>query len=135
MNLPGIGTPLRGSGKSQNVWKLEWTASGATGEVTLDTAQSDRDERIASPVVDGASTGLTLITFPKCDRAWVLHVSLEPVTGDVADPTDYRLDNVRDLSATAGTCSISFAEIETAGALADPNTDARCRLILLLEYN
>lgn len=129
MNLPGIGTPLRGSGKSQNVWKLEWTASGATGEVTLDTAQSDRDERIASPVVDGASTGLTLVTFPKCDRAWVLHCSVEAPTPGTAE----QILKVADLVATAGT--LTAVCLSDALALEDCTENSRCRLILLLEYN
>jgi hypothetical protein len=134
MGLPNTGCVLQGTGKDQTVWKLEWTYSGTSGQVTLDTAQSDQDPRVATPVADSGTTGLTSITFPKCDRAWVLHCSLEVVTADVSDPTDYRIANVRDLSATAGTCTVSFAEFETNGALTDPNTDSRCRLILLLEY-
>ncbi len=41
MSIGNCGTPVRGSGKNLTVWKLEWTYSGATGEVTLDAAQSD----------------------------------------------------------------------------------------------
>lgn len=133
MSLPGVGTPVRGSGKNQSLWKLEWTYSGATGEVSLDTAQSDQDPRIATPVADSGTTGVTSITFPKCARAWVVHCSLEVVTADLSDPTDYRIANVRDLDSDAGTCSVTFAEFETNGALADPNTGARARLVLLLE--
>ena len=134
MGLPNVGTPLRGSGKDQSVWKLEWTYTGTGGEVLLDDSQSDADPRIATPVADSGNTGRTNVTFPKCDRAWVLHHCLEVVTADLADPTDYRMTNVRLLDADAGTCEVTFSEIETAGALADPNTGARCRLILLLEY-
>jgi hypothetical protein len=134
MSLPNTGCVLHGTGKDQCVWKLEWTYSGATGEVSLDTVQSDQDPRVTTPVADSGTTGLTDVTFPKCDRAWVLHCSLEPVTADISDPTDYRQADVLALSALAGTCQVAFSEIETAGALADPNTGARCRLILLLEY-
>ena len=133
MPLSQVGTPLRGSGKDQSVWKLEWTYSSTAGEVSLDTAQSDQHPGVATPVADSGTTGLTNITFPKCTRAWVLHHELEPVTADISDPTDYRMTNVLALNATAGTCQLAFSEIETAGALADPNTGARAKLILLLE--
>src|SRR6185503_1648416 len=122
MGLPDIGTPLRGSGKDQSVWKLEWTYTGTSGEVSLDTSQSDQDARIPTPVADSGTTGLTNIVFPKCDRAWVLHHELEPVTADISDPTDYRMTNVLALDPDTGTCQMAFSEIETAGALADPNT-------------
>lgn len=134
MGLPGIGTPVHAGGKNASVWCLEWTYSGTAGQVSLDTAQSDRSPSIATPVADSGTTGLTSIVFPKSARARVLHVSLEVATADISDPTDYRIANVRDLDADAGTCTVSFAEFETAGALADPNTDSRARLVLLLEF-
>jgi hypothetical protein len=133
MSVSQCGTPLRGSGDNLTVWKLEWTYSSTGGEVTLDTAQSDQSLLVTTPVADSGTTGLTSIVFPKSTRAWVLHASLEVVTADISDPTDYRMTNVLALSATAGTCQMAFSEIETAGALADPNTGARARLILLLE--
>ena len=134
MGLPGIGTPVRAGGKDASIWRLEWTYSGTTGEVSLDEDQSDLDPRIPTPVADSGTTGLTSIVFPKCNRVWVLHASLEVVTADLSDPTDYRLANVRDIVPASGTLTVTFAEIETAGALADPNTDSRARLVLLLEY-
>jgi hypothetical protein len=133
MSLSQCGTPVRGSGKDQTIWKLEWTYTGTTGEVSLDTTQSDQHPQVATPVADSGTTGKTSITFPKSLRAWVLHHELEPVTADISDPTDYRMTNVVALDADAGTCTMVFSEIETAGALADPNTGARARLILLLE--
>lgn len=133
MTTRGIATPARASGKSADIWCLEWTYSGTTGQVSLDTAQSDRDPDIATPVADSGTTGLTNIVFPKSTRVRVLHHELEPVTADISDPTDYRMTNVLAVNAAAGTCQIAFSEIETAGALADPNTGARARLVLLLD--
>jgi hypothetical protein len=134
MGLPNVGTQLRGSGKNQSVWKLEWTYTSTSGAVLLDDLQSDHDPRIATPVADSGTTGLTSVSFPKCDRAWVMHCSLEVVAADQADPTDYRMADVQAIDTDAGTLTVAFSEIETAGALADPNTGARCRLMLLLEY-
>ncbi len=127
MPLSQCGTPLRGSGKDQTVWKLEWTYSGATGEVTLDTAQSDQHPGVPTPVVDGASTGKTSITFPKSNRAWVLEKSIEAPTIGTAE----QVANVADLSASAGTCT--FVVLSDALALEEGTQDARARLILLLE--
>lgn len=134
MGLPSIGTPVRASGKDASLWYLEWTYTGTSGEVSLDTDQSDDDPRIATPVADSGTTGITSIQFPKCDRVRVLHCSLEVVTADLSDPTDYRIANVRDIDPDLGTLSVTFAEFETNGALTDPNTGARARLALLLEY-
>lgn len=126
-------TPVRASGRAADIWCLEWTYSGTAGQVTLDTAQSDQHPDILTPVADSGTTGLTNIVFPKCTRARVMHHELEPVTADISDPTDYRLTNVLALNAEAGTCQMAFSEIESAGALADPNTGARGRLVLLLD--
>lgn len=128
MGLPNIGTPLRGSHNDQSVWKLEWTASGATGEVTLDTNQSDEDPRIATPVADGASTGITSVSFPKCDRAWVLHRSIEAPTPGTAE----QRASIADIDVETGT--LKFLSLSYAGALEDATNGSRCRLILLLEY-
>ena len=133
MPLSQCGTPLRGSGKDLTVWKLEWTYTGTTGQVLLDTGQSDQHPEVPTPVADSGTTGLTNIVFPKSRRAWAMHHELEPATADISDPTDYRMTNVLALNASAGTCQIAFSEIETAGALADPNTGARGKLTLLLE--
>ena len=127
MPLSQCGTPLRGSGKDQTVWKLEWTYSGATGEVTLDTTQSDQHPNVPTPVADGASTGLTNITFPKCNRAWVLHRSIEAPTPGTAEQEAH----VADLDADAGTCT--FVTLSDALALEEGTEGARARLILLLE--
>ncbi len=134
MGLPNVGTQLRGSGKNQSVWKLEWTYTGTGGEVLLDDLQSDHDPRIETPVADSGTTGLTSVSFPKCDRAWVLGKNFEVAAADQTDPTDYRLMDVQSVDTDAGTLTVAFSEIETAGALADPNTGARVTLILLLEY-
>ena len=132
-----MNSPFRGTGKNNDVIHIEWTYSGTTGQVTLDEDASDIETLyrygILTPVVDSGTTGLTNITFPTCDRARVLHLSLEPATADISDPTDYRLVVPLAVNAAAGTMQVAFAEIETAGALADPNTGARARLTLVLD--
>ncbi len=124
--LPAIGTPVKASGRSVNYWTLEWTY-GASGAVTLDEAQSDLDERVATPVADGG-TGLTLIRFPKSRRVRVVHCSVEnvtPGTGDVvASPAL--------VDADAG--SMTFTMNNYATALADPVSGSRGRLTLDLDY-
>jgi hypothetical protein len=110
------------------VWKLEWTYSGATGEVTLDDLQSDHDPRIETPVADGASTGITSIVFPKCDRLWVLHCSIEAPTAGTAE----QVARVGDVDTDAGT--LNFVCLSDALALEEGTENARARLVLLLEY-
>jgi hypothetical protein len=121
------GTPLRGSGKDLTVWKLEWTYSGATGEVTLDTGQSDESVQVATPVADGASTGITNIVFPKSTRAWVLHCSIEAPTPGTAE----QVAHIADMSATGGTAN--FICLSDALALEEGTENSRARLVLLLE--
>lgn len=134
MSVRGIATPVRGSGKDQSLWKLEWTF-GSSGAVTLDTSQSDQHPDIATPVDDGG-TGIVSVNFPSCDRVWVLHDGIEPAAADLADPTDYMEHEIVSLDASAGTCQMRVLQREEGGtglALADPQTGARGRLILLLE--
>ncbi len=126
MSIGNCGTPVRGSGKNLTVWKLEWTYSGATGEVTLDAAQSDNLAGL-TPVVDGASTGITNIVFPKSSRAWILHCSIEAPTPGTAE----QVAHLADVSATAGTAN--FICLSDALALEEGTENSRARLILLLE--
>src|ERR1043165_2295657 len=101
MALPNTGTLLRGSGLDQSIWKIEWTYTDGSGAVLLANAQSDRDERVATPVADGG-TGLTLIKFPKCKRVWVLDCSVNvPTPG-----TSERLPRPGSIDAAAG--SLTF---------------------------
>lgn len=132
MPLSQCGTLLRGSGKDQTVWKLEWTYSDGSGAVSLDTAQSDQHPNVSTPVADGG-TGITNIVFPKSRRAWVLGKGLEPPSADLADGTDYRHVEVTELDADAGTLNFRMADIEGSGNLLDPTSGARARLVLLLE--
>ncbi len=125
MAMRNCGTPLRGSGKDQTIWKLEWTF-GASGAVTLDTDQSDQDPSIATPIADGGS-GIVSVVFPKCSRAWVMHRSIEAPTVGTGD----QLAEVYDLNATAGTAT--FNVLSDALALEEATENARARLILLLE--
>lgn len=127
MALRGCGTPLKGSGKDQTVWKLEWTF-GASGAVTLDAAQSDQHPDIATPVAD-ENTGIVALTIPKCERFWILSKNLEPA-GETTG-TEYRFHEVTDKSASAGTCKVRF--FNTTFAAADPTSGSRYQLTLLLE--
>lgn len=128
MGLPNVGTQLRGSGKNQSVWKLEWTYSGATGEVTLNDTQSDHDPRIETPVADSGSTGITNITFPKCDRCWVLERYIEAPTPGTAE----QVAGYADIDVDTGT--MKFLCLSDALALEEGTEGAKARLILLLEY-
>jgi hypothetical protein len=133
MSISQVYTPLRGSGKDQSVWKLEWTYSDTGGTPSLDTTQSDQHPAVATPLAD-AGTGRTAVTIPKCKRAWVLHCSLEPVTVATA------ANNVRpvpvSLSASAGTLEVRFVAANGGSAPIDPpEAGSRCRLVLLLERN
>lgn len=130
MSLSQCGTPLRGSGSNQTVWKLEWTYSDGSGAVSLDTTQSDQHPAVATPVADGG-TGITSITFPKCDRAWVMHCSVAPATE--ATQANIRHVTPIDVSATAGTMNLFIYAITTDPAETDPESGSRGRLILLLE--
>ena len=133
MGLPSIGTPVRASGKDASMWYLEWTYTDGSGAPSLDTDQSDDDPRIATPVADGG-TGITNVQFPKCDRVKVIGLNFEPPTGDLADGTDYRLVNVTERDADAGTLNVRFCDVEGSGNLLDPTSGARVCLTLLLEY-
>jgi hypothetical protein len=133
MALGGCGTPLRGSGKDQTIWKLEWTYTDGSGAVSLDTAQSDRRPDVATPVADSGSAGITNITFPKCDRFWILSKNLEPATEGTG--TNYRIHEVTDKSASAGTCKVRFFDVLGDGTPSptEPESGSRYQLILLLE--
>ena len=127
MSTADHGTIVRSSGKGADLWHLEWTYSGATGEVSLDTGQSDRDQRIANPVTDGASTGITAIQFPKSTRARVVHCSIDAPTPGTAE----QVAHVHALDAAAGTCS--FVCLSDALALEEGTEGARARLVLELD--
>lgn len=130
MALGGCGTPLRASGNGLTLWKLEWTYSDGSGAVSLDTAQSDRHPDIATPVADGG-TGITNLTFPKCDRFWIMSKNLEPA-GETTG-SEYRVHEVTDKSATAGTCTVRFFDLDGTPTAVDPTSGSRYQLILLLE--
>jgi hypothetical protein len=126
MGLSNIYTPVRASGKSAEVWCLEWTYTDGSGAVSLDTDQSDLDQRIATPVADGG-TGLTNIVFPKCNRVRVLHCSIEAPTSGTSE----KVANPADVSASAGTMNVVICTAPST--LADPATSSRGRLVLLLD--
>lgn len=130
MAMRNCGTPLRGSGKDQTIWKLEWTFTDGSGAVSLDTAQSDRDPDIATPVADGGA-GIVNVTFPKCSRFWILSKNLEPATE--ATGSNYRVHEVTDKSATAGTCKVRAFDLDGTPTAAEFENGSRYQLILLLE--
>lgn len=134
MGLPGIGCPVRAGGKDASLWRLEWTYTDGGGAVSLDEDQSDLDPRVETPVADSGTEGITNITFPKCDRLWVLHCSVEPPTGDLADGTDFVLPVLTEVDVDAGTATFRMCDVEGSGDLNDPTSGARARLVLLLEY-
>ena len=131
MAMRGCGTPVRGSGKDQTIWKLEWTF-GASGAVTIDSTQSDEDPDIATPLTD-EDTGIVAVAFPKCSRFWVLGKNFTPV--DPTTGTEYRIHEVTDKSAAAGTCKVRFFDVlgDATPAAQDPVSGARYQLLLLLE--
>lgn len=129
MAMRGCGTLLKGSGKDQTIWKLEWTF-GSSGAVTLDSTQSDEDPSIATPVADGG-TGIVNVVFPKCSRFWILSKNLEP-DGETTG-SEYRVHEVTDKSATAGTCNVRFFDLDGTPTAVDPTSGSRYQLTLLLE--
>ncbi len=130
MSLSQCGTPLRGSGKDQTVWKLEWTYSDGSGTVALDNAQSDRHPEVPTPVADGGA-GIVNVTFPKSTRAWMVHGSIEPATE--ATQANIRHAVPVDINAAAGTMKLYTYAITTDPAETDPESGSRGRLTLILE--
>lgn len=133
MGLSGIYCPVRASGKSAEIWHLEWTYSDGGGAVTLDTDQSDQDQRIATPVADSGTAGKTNLTFPKCTRVRVLNCQVSPPTADLDDGTDYVMPVLTEISASAGTAVLRMVDVEGSGDLNDPTSGARACVTLLLD--
>src|SRR5688572_22460212 len=130
MSLPGMNTIGRYQGRAADHWDLEWTFTDGSGAVSLDTAQSCVDARVETPVADGG-TGITTVRFPKCRRAWVQHLSLEPATEGTA--ANYRQVAPVSINAEGGSLEVRFVAAN-GGALSDPESGSRCRLTLRLEY-
>jgi hypothetical protein len=126
--LPGIGTPVKASGKSCNFWTLEWTYTGAAGEVLLDSAASDLDSRVATPVADSGTTGVTSIRFPKCERVRVVHCSIEAAVAGTLEML------CRPGAILPSSGSMNFVHITAPTTLAHPSSGSRARLTLDLEY-
>lgn len=131
MPPPNVGKPVRTSlRQGGSLWYLEWTY-GSTGAVTLDTTTSDLDARVATPVADSGTQGITLIRFPKCRRVRVVHCSIAapvPLTAErLVIPT-----SVVPVSGSMSVLSCSIATGTTAGLY--PTSGARGRLHLLLDY-
>jgi hypothetical protein len=125
--LPGIGTPVKASGRSVNYWTLEWTYSNGTGTPVLDTSQSDEDPRVATPVADGG-TGLTSVRLPKGRRYRIVHCSLEePTLGTSAQSC-----KLGDLDPDAGTAT--FAIYSAVPALQDATSGSRARITVDIDY-
>jgi len=122
----GCGTLLKGSGKDQTIWKLEWTYTDGSGAVLLDATQSDEDPTIATPVAYGG-TGITSIRFPKATRVWVQHCSVEAAVAGTSEKSA----RPGSIVATSGTMNVVINT--PPSTLADPPSGARGRLVLLLE--
>lgn len=131
--LPGIGTPVRGSGKSYSLWTYEWTYTDGSGAVLLDETQSDQHPDIASTaaVTDGGS-GITGVRFPKCTRAFPIGKNLSP--GTPATGANHREHAVTDMNAAAGTCNVRFMDLDGTPTAVDPSADSRYTLTLRLEF-
>ncbi len=130
MPLSGHGTPARGSGKDFTVHVLEWTYSDGSGAVSLDTAKSDRHPEVPTPVAFSA-TGITQLTFPKSDRAWVLGCNSSP--GTPATGANYRAHEITDVDAAAGTAKVRFFDLDGTPTAADPSSGTRYTVTLRLE--
>lgn len=131
MPLPSVEVPLRGSGRNQSVWKLEWTYSDGTGTPALDTAQSNQDPRVVTPVADGG-VGITNITFPKCTRMWILGKNFVPASATTG--SQYLTHEVTDQAPTSGTAKVRYMDLDGTPTATDPASGSRYQLILLLEY-
>lgn len=130
MAMRNCGTILKGSGKDQTVWKLEWTFTDGSGAVAIDSAQSDEDPSIATPIADGGA-GIVNITFPKCSRFWVLSKNLEPASETAG--ANYRVHEVTDKNAAAGTCKVRAFDLDGTPSAVEFESGSRYQLILLLE--
>jgi hypothetical protein len=125
--LPGIGTPVKASGRSVNYWTLEWTYSDGSGTPVLDPSQSDEDPRVATPVADGG-TGLTSVRLPKGRRYRIVHCSIEEPTVH----TNAQIAKLVDLDPDAGTAT--FAIYSDALAAEDAVSGSRGRITVDIDY-
>jgi hypothetical protein len=131
--LPGIENEVRASAKGNpNIWSLEWTYSDGSGTPVLDTAVSDRDARVATPVADGG-TGITNVSFPKCGRLRILGARLIPATA--ATGSLHLLHAETDQSASGGTLKVRFFSNNGTPIATDPDSGARFQLHLMLDYS
>lgn len=128
MSKPGCDTPLRGNGKLQDVWKVQWTYVG--GVPTFDKVQSDVDPTFAqSLIITNTGGGIVTVRFPKCSKMNVIGKNLLPNSSTTL--TDYRIHEVVTQSPTTGTCVVKFVTV--AGAFASPTDGSRYQLTLLLD--
>mgnify|MGYP001602008965 CR=1 FL=1 len=135
--IPGFNADVRSSGLACDEWSCEWTY-GASSAVTLNVstgeggAWTDLDPRVPEATqVENAGTGLTTVRFPKSRRAKVIHVSIEPATPGTN--TEHVRPVVTALNALAGMCVVAISA-HNSGALTDPTTGAKGRLVLGLEH-
>lgn len=130
MSLPGIGNPVRSSLFDNSIWHTEWTFPAADSVPLIDNTTSDRDERVPTPVAIN-TTGIVNLVFPKCRRARVIGKNLSP--GTPGTGANYRVVEVVDLSATAGTATVRFIDLDGTPTAAHPSAASRCSVTLLLE--
>lgn len=129
MPIADVSKPVRTSLIDGSLWYLEWVM-GASGAVTLTSAQSDEHPGIATPVADGG-TGITSVRFPRSRRVRIMHLSLEPATE--ATGSNYLKPTPINVNPAAGTMSIYYGAAN-GGNPADPEASSIVRLHLLLEH-
>lgn len=131
--LSTIDCPVRGSakGNQNSLWKMEIT--WASSVPSLDKANSDVDQTIgvANAATDGGSGAIVNIKFPKCIKVRVLSKNLVCATASTG--TQYRVHEVTDQSASAGTAKIRFMDLDGTPSAVAPVDGSRYQLILLLE--
>lgn len=130
MSLPGIGTPVRSSGFDASVWHTEWTFPAADTVPLIDNTQSDRDERVPTPVALSAE-GIVTLRFPKSRRARVVGKNCSP--GTPATTANFRVVEVVGLDAAGGTCTVRFVDLDGTPTYVHPSAATRVSVTLQLE--
>lgn len=130
MSLPKVGTPVRTALLDGSLWHTEWTFAAADSVPTLDTAKSDRDERVPTPIAANA-TGIVDLKFPKCNKARVVGKNFSP--GTPGTTANFRVWEVCDLDAAAGTATVRYVDLDGTPTAAHPSAASRCSVTLLLE--
>lgn len=135
MSQSTIDSPIRASAKSNSIiiWKMQ--IQWASGVPSLVKLKSDVDVNIgvAASVTDGGSGAIVNLRFPKGNVTRAIGKNLSPASP--ATKSNYRVHEVTDMSATAGTAKIRFSTIDaqaSVGFFAPPDGSIY-DLVLLIE--